>query len=157
MIAEYYKQFQKYDCCHSGADHMRCKKYTYTSCLEYLDKNGIIVKMPSQAAEPLKISDTAMNAIGDVTDNACQPDHFDQELLNEEDSFVSSLLRCKKWWGESEADVFVTGNIFTGISSLTDKSTLRVDNGTHSYIIPIEKIECIRTTDSLNATLRTRS
>lgn len=145
MIAEYYRPSRKSDF-YSAAAHIGRGKCTYASCLEYLDQNGIIVKMLSQAAASRNIGDTAMNAIRDVADHTDRPTRSDQE-----DLFERGLLRYRKWWGKSEADVFVNGDMLTGILMLADKNTLRVKNESHSYLIPIEKIECIRTTDGLSA------
>lgn len=153
MIAEYYSKPQKCGCYHSNIGYMRCRKYTYASCLEYQNNNGIIVKTPSQADAPLNIRDTSINAAHDESNNAYQPGHFDQKSLNKKDSFENGLLRYRKWWGKREAEVFVNGGIFTGIPTLTDKNTLRVDDGFHSYSIPLKKIECIRITDGLSYTI----
>lgn len=128
MIAEYYKQSQECDSYYSDTDYIMYKKYTYASCLEYLDNNGITVKMPPQAVTPLNTGDAVMSAI-------------------HENSFESDLISCGKWWGKGEVEVFLNGGVFTGIPIHIDKNTLRVENGSHSYAIPIEKIECIRIAD----------
>lgn len=61
------------------------------------------------------------------------------------------FLHYRKWWELIEVDISVCGKIITGIPIFAEENTLRVINDNHSYFIPIEKIDYIRTTDGLRS------
>lgn len=63
----------------------------------------------------------------------------------------SGLLHFRKWWERVEVDVSVYGNLITGIPIFIEENTLRLVNDNHSYFIPLEKVDYIRTTDGLSS------
>ena len=79
----------------------------------------------------------------DEQKNSCE-NHADRAGL-----FGRGLFFYKKWWELSEVDIFVNGEMISGIPIFSDKNTLRVVNGAYSYFVPMEKIDYIRTTDGL--------
>ena len=60
------------------------------------------------------------------------------------------LFHYKKWWFRCKIEISVNGQLICGIPIFTDHNTLRVVNEKHSYFIPVEKIDYIRTSDGLN-------
>ena len=59
------------------------------------------------------------------------------------------LLHYRKWWERNEVDISVCGKLISGTPIFIEENTLRVVNRQHSYFIPLEKIDFIRTTDGL--------
>lgn len=128
MIAEYKKCFN--DLYGSSLHSKKCDNKN-PQCFEYYKNQEIAVKM-----------------LPFVTSAICTPDNTNNE---KEGLYGRGLFHYSKWWERSEVDIFVNGNILTGIPILTDKNTLRVINGSHSYFIPLEKVDYIRTTDGLES------
>lgn len=131
--------------CYCSLPDCKSRDYTYKACLEYLEKHELKVSMPPFVTAVDMPDDTSTKDICAPTDNT------EQSGYSEEGLHGRGLLHYKKWWERSEADIFVNGNILTGIPIFTDKNTLRVVNSAYSYFIPLEKIDYIRTTDGLEA------
>ena len=64
------------------------------------------------------------------------------------------LLHYRKWWEHSPVDISVCGKIISGTPIFIEENTLRVVNSKHSYFIPLEKVDFIRTADGLSASLQ---
>jgi len=62
---------------------------------------------------------------------------------------ILGLLHYRQWWERNEVDISVCGKLISGTPIFVEENTLRVVNCKHSYFIPIEKIDYIRTTDGL--------
>lgn len=75
--------------------------------------------------------------------------HHDNGFNDDEYSYEKGLLHYKKWWELTEVDVIVNGHMVTGVPVFTHNNTLRVVNDKHSYFIPLEKVDYIRTDDGL--------
>jgi|GEM_PF-6709095 len=58
------------------------------------------------------------------------------------------LYHYGKWWKRRKVGVFVNGNMLEGIPAFTDCNTLRIISDKHSYFVPLEKIDYIRTDDA---------
>lgn len=68
-------------------------------------------------------------------------------------AFRYGLLHYRKWWERVEAEILVNGKLITGIPIFIEENTLRVINKDHSYFIPLEKVDYIRTNDGLDPSL----
>jgi len=64
-------------------------------------------------------------------------------------SALYGLLHYRKWWEQNEVDICVCGKLISGIPIFIEENTLRLINSRHSYFVPLEKIDYIRTTDGL--------
>ena len=62
---------------------------------------------------------------------------------------IFGLLHYRQWWERSEVDISVCGKLISGTPIFIEENTLRVVNRSHSYFVPLEKIDYIRTTDGL--------
>lgn len=178
MLAEYNKQSKKCfnDLYGSSSQSKKCvnkntQRYRYQE---------IVVKMPPPVSSSIYAPDNTaiMNTyagasselspneergkINDITTeqiNHCSAEnhentfaHTSENQNNEKEVLYGrGLFHYGKWWERSEVDIFVNGNILTGIPIFTDKNTLRVVNNCHSYFVPMEKVDYIRTTDGLQS------
>lgn len=85
-------------------------------------------------------------------------DDAHQKFFNENSCKIPSLdglygrglFHYKEWWFRHKIEISVNGKLISGIPIFTDHNTLRVVNEQHSYFIPIEKIDYIRTSDGLH-------
>lgn len=73
-----------------------------------------------------------------------------REMLSLDGLYGRGLFHYKDWWFRNKIEISVNGKLICGIPIFTDHNTLRVVNEKHSYFIPIEKIDYIRTSDGLN-------
>lgn len=60
------------------------------------------------------------------------------------------LFHYQEWWFRNQIDICVNGKLISGIPIFADHNTIRVVNEKHSYFIPVEKIDYIRTPDGLD-------
>lgn len=94
------------------------------------------------------------SCVGEET-GGCEFQAFGEDKIHErafeKGLFGRGLYYYRKWWELSEVDLFVNGDLLTGIPIFTDDNTLRVVSGKYSYFIPLEKIDYIRTADGLNS------
>lgn len=66
-------------------------------------------------------------------------------------SAPEGLLYYRKWWERIKVELSVNNQLITGIPIFTEKNVLRVISDRHSYFIPLEKIDYIRTDDGLRS------
>jgi len=60
------------------------------------------------------------------------------------------LFHYQQWWFRNQIDICVNGDLISGIPIFADHNTIRLVNEKHSYFIPVEKIDYIRTPDGLD-------
>ena len=76
---------------------------------------------------------------------------IDPKPVTRHDSAVPGLLSYQKWWENRNVEISVNGKLFQGIPVFLRDNTLRVVNEKYSYIIPMHKIDYIRTPDGLQS------
>ena len=81
--------------------------------------------------------------------------NFKQYTPKEQARFaLYGLLRYRKWWELNEVAISVCGKLIAGTPIFVEEDALRLVNSRHSYFIPLDKIDYIRTTDGLCAGLQ---
>ena len=99
------------------------KNCTYTSFIDYVRDYGLCAPMPHVSCRPACAERGGLHSCG--------------------------LLHYKKWWERKVVDILAGGQKITGIPIFIEKNTIRLVNHAHSYFIPLEKIDYIRTNDGL--------
>lgn len=130
----------------------------YAICIKNIMKNGTCVNFANEnktALNNVYIKKSKRKKVfgTDIFAQAAKP-HIQSECTDKcfcdnEGLRGRGLLYYKKWWEKNVVNIFVGGTAIIGTPIFVNQNTLRVVNDSHSYFIPLEKIDYIRTDDGL--------